>query len=376
MRKALVSLLCLLVGLSLMACGAQTLRPSSSDKTPEKVQTSEDAETTASQGLSIVLDPTKAVSYPLNADETDLPFSLAGYIGYIEMGYYPQTVAHHKAVAAMSQTTDSTGYYISSWDNEHYAKIAKPKTNGKRLKFSEDSLIDEKKVYYFKVEPIRWWVFLSVDSTLGPTDNGDKKITLISDMILDSYAFCDEYQEDIATREYFRSDHPDEIHANNWAYSELRTWLNNDLLKKIFSVAEEKRLISRNTSSVSSPYDPESATEKIWVPSAIEMNAYQRLFSAINFNMQGHYAQMTAQVSDYARCRNTFMSIYPAYYGCGRYWTSTPGNTTYRVAYVPCDNHDDGGKGESVGASFMGVRPVICMYASDVTPILQDVEDN
>ena len=368
MKKALASLLCILLGISLMACGAKTIQSSSNEKTP-----SEQAEMTEkTTTVSLSLDPEKIASYPLNADETDSPFSLTGYIGYIEMGYYPQTIAHHRAVAAMSQTTDSTGYYFSTWDNEHYAKIVKAKVFGKRFKFSEDSLITENETYYFKVEPIKWWVFLSGDS--ASTDS-DKKITLISELILDSSAFCSDYSQNIATLEYFRDDHPDEVYANNWGYSDLRGWLNNEFMKKAFSVAEERRLLERNTSSVSSPYDAESATEKIWVPSAVEMRAYQRLYSALNLSMRNHYVQMTALVSDYARCRNTFMSIYPDFYGCGRYWTTSAGNTTYRVSYVPCDYHDDGGNGESVGSSFMGVRPVICMYASDVTPILQDVEE-
>lgn len=366
MKKALLTLLCFLIGFSLIACGQNVVTSSSGNQVGIKDEDPSEEEVISTSILSISLDPQKIAAYPLNADDSAL--SLPGYIGYIEMGMYPQTIAHHRAVAEMSATTDSTGYYISAWDNEHYAKINKPKVAGERFKFSEDTLIDESNVYYFKVEPVRWWVFLNAESF-----GGEDRVTLISDLILDSLNFCDEYSKNIITLDYERKD--TDILANNWGYSELRTWLNGDFLTKVFTPAEAQKLIARDTSSVSPTYNQDSPTEKIWVPSATEMQVYQRLFSALSLNMKNHYVQPAAVVSDYARCRNTFMSIYPEFYGCGRYWTSTAGKETYQIAYVPCDYHDDGGYGESVGASFMGVRPVICMNVNDIRSILKDIEE-
>ncbi len=362
MKKVLTALICLVTCLSCFACGkAGALFSEKTGSAPQEVVSSSPAD--------LPLGGNEAQpSFPLNANGD--PYSLASYVGYIELGSYPQTIAHHKAVAEMSQTTDSTGYYYSTWDNEHYAKISKSKVYGKRFKFSEDSLIAENETYYFKVEPIKWWVFFSGDMVGA----GSETITLISEQILDSHDFCAEYSPDLtsATQEYYRDDNPDVL-ANEWAYSDLRTWLNDEFLKKAFSLADERLLVARATPGANDA-DP-ALTEKVWVPSNPEITAYRGLFSVLSATLQAHHATYLSQVSDYARCRNTFISIYPDYYGSGRYWTSSAGNTSYRASFAACDNHDKSGTaGESVGSTYMGVRPVICLYASDVTAILKDVE--
>ena len=362
MKKLLTALCCLVTCLSCFACGKAGVLFGQTDASKQE-------EVTSSATLPLGSNETQD-SFPLNADGNPA-YALPGYVGYIELGSYPQTIAHHRAVAEMSLTTDATGYYYSTWDNEHYAKISKAKVYGKRFKFSDETLIAENETYYFKVEPIKWWVFFSGDMVGG---NGNT-ITLIADMILDSHEFCTEYSYNILSREYFRNDN-ESVYANNWAYSDLRTWLNDEFKKKAFSLEEERLLLTRNTSVVTELFRSDDATEKIWVPSTVEIAAYSKLFSALSLTMQGHYASNLAQVSDYARCRDTFISIYPEYYGCGRYWTSTPGDASYRAGFAACDNHDPAGPaGESVGSSYMGVRPVICMYTSDVTALLKDVEE-
>ncbi len=361
---ALVCFVCLAACLTCFACGKTGALIA--DKTGPM---SQEAVSSSPDDLSAEHNNEERPSFPLNANGD--PFSLAGYVGYIELGSYPQTIAHHKAVAEMSQTTDSTGYYYSTWDNEHYAKIAKSKVYGKRFKFSEDSLIAENETYYFKVEPIKWWVFFSGELVGG----SEGTITLIADQILDSHDFCTEYSLNIISQDYFRNDNPDVL-ANDWAHSDLRTWLNDDFLKKAFSLEEERLLVARTTSFVPTGTNDPSPTERIWVPSNLEITAYKGLFDALSDTLQSHHAAYLSQVSDYARCRNTFISIYPDYYGCGRYWTSSAGNNTYRAAFAACDNHDKSGStGESVGSTYMGVRPVICLYTEDVTALLQDVEE-
>ncbi len=367
MKKMITLLLCLLLAYSLIACGtiaSQTVSsPSSSGRTSSS--------SSEQKSESVPLSPSgsEATSLPLNAD-TNSGYSLFGnYIGYIEFGSYPQTIAHHKAVQEMSETSDANGYYFSTWDNCYYAKITKSKVYGARFNFTTDTLIKDGETYYFKVEPIKWWVFIDASTAVSEGNS----VTLISDCILESHDFCDSYERNPITQTYFRTDDIT-VYANNWAYSELRSWLNTELVKKIFTAEEEKKLLVRQTSSVTSSYKESDPTEKIWVPSSAEMLAYQTIFAAMPSARQSHYAQMTAIVTDYARCKNTFISIYPDYYGCGRYWTTTPGNNSYRVAFVPCDYHDNGTAGESAGATYMGVRPVIRLRSEDVSDILQDVE--
>ena len=71
--------------------------------------------------LSVDKEDKEEVSFPQNAGENGI-FTFK-YLGYVYYGTYPQTIAHKKAVKEMSETTDSTGYYYSTYDDSHYEKI-------------------------------------------------------------------------------------------------------------------------------------------------------------------------------------------------------------------------------------------------------------
>ncbi len=303
---------------------------------------------------------------PSNADTEDIT-SGTPFLGYINLGVYPQTVAYYKAVDRMSETVDETGYYISEYDNEHYVKVAKAKVYGTKYRFSDEDIIKGDNLYYFKVEPIKWRVYLKAD-----VKGGDVIIYLISDTILDSHAFCTGYEMNYADGLYYRSDSPSVL-ADNWGYSDLRKWLNDDFIKNAFSPAEREKLVGRETSSVNknTPYIEQDNTEYVWVPTYAEASLL---------------ASKRALTTDYARVRSTFMSIYPAYYGNGRYWTTTAGSDSYRGAYIADyaeRTFDDSGnpivpaslKGESVGSVFVGVRPVISVLLKDGIEILTEEEE-
>ena len=72
--------------------------------------------------------------------------------------------------------------------------------------------------------------------------------------------------------------------------------------------------------------------------------------------------------------RGTWMSVYPEFYGNGRWWLSTPGDKSYRACYVS-DHTSVSASGESLGSTVMGVRPAIMMTVDDAFEILQDEEE-
>ena len=99
-----------------------------------------------------------------------------------------------------------------------------------------------------------------------------------------------------------------------------------------------------------------------------------------------------AQLSDYARCRNTFMTIHQNWYGNGRWWTSTVSASdnvrekSYRVSYISDyiakgdedlvkEAEDVMKKGESVAATYMGVRPAIVLTVDDAIQIVTKEEE-
>lgn len=293
-----------------------------------------------------------------NADElTDVVYQA---FGYIEFGYYPQTIAEKDAVKQMSVTTDATGYYVSAYDDEHYAKIAPADVYAMfedDYEFSDETIIKNRETYYFKVEPIKWRVFAQLDLS-----GNMRNIYLISDVILDSSAFLGEkdYAESPTDGNYYNNENG--ALANNWAYSELRRWLNNEFYKKAFSSLSEEdkaKLIERNVSEVCDDYDPEDATEKVFV---------------LSYDQAEKLTKLNAVVSDYARCRGTWMSVFPEFYGNGRWWLSTAGDKTYRSCYVS-DHNSISRSGESAGSTFMGVRPAIMLSVDDAFEILTEEEE-
>lgn len=349
-KKVAFLLVCVFAICFLVGCGQ--IMPGFSDNRPSDGRENGKTDGAVSGGgteTEIVVREEDVKFGPSNADG-EISF---GEIGYVTFGYYPQTVATKDALKEMSETTDSTGYYKSSYDNEYYAKISVANVYNLYegdYEFSDKKKINARATYYFKVEPIKWRVY-----GIRSLEDGTRTLYLVSDVILDSSAFLSTelYAENPADGKFYRKDNG--VEANNWAYSTLRKYLNGAFYKEAFGRLDKKdaaKIEERNVSTVSKVYDENDATEKVYALSTIEAKVLSKFLSA--------------QVSDYARCRGTFMSVYPQLYGNGRYWLTGTGDKTYRAAYVS-DDKSVSEKGESVGSDFVGVRPAIAINVeSDV----------
>ena len=145
---------------------------------------------------------------------------------YIWFGEYPQTIATSVALAQIGTTTDSKGYFTSSYDNERYAKVvATPYSTG--YTFSDTTSVTEGNTYYFKVEPIKWRIL---------SEGGGNALILCESII--------------ANKEFGNS--------NNYAKSEIRAWLNNEFYNSAFN-AVQRALIKTtevDNSVYSTGYDP------------------------------------------------------------------------------------------------------------------------
>ena len=278
---------------------------------------------------------------------------------YVEFGMYPQTVAERKAVKAMSATTDSTGYYYSTYDNEHYAKITIANVYGNKYTFVNEKDITNRNTYYFKVEPIKWRIFGKL------TDTGDiERLYLVSDLILDSSSYLAEssYFENPSDMIYYNRNV--NARATDWVYSSLRKWLNGDFYRSAFSKQEKEKINMRVAgTSIGDDGEQVQETDNVFVMTYEQATAMEQ-------------SQVFSVVSDFARSKGTWMSIYPDFYGYGRWWTMTEGDTSYRICYGGTDNLVKvSSAGESIGATYMGVRPVICIDANDVIINIEKEEE-
>ena len=165
-----------------------------------------------------------------------------GVIQYVEFGQYPsRRLTDRKVLSELQAAIDAetitadpvTGYY--TYKNSIYAKAtadlySKPKDKeGKKNNayypryFEDGALIEEGEEYFFIVEPIRWFV-LSGDPRLG------EETVLLAESALTARKF----KEDGTTITLDGQN----IYGGNWAYSDIRAFLNDTFYAMAFKSGE------------------------------------------------------------------------------------------------------------------------------------------
>lgn len=271
---------------------------------------------------------------------------------YVYYGEYPQSLKDESVTVNGPQ--DANGYYLGS-DGEKYAKVTANTTSmgtWDPYKFSNDENIVNGNTYYFKVEPIKWRVL--------ETKNG--VAYLLCDSIIDHSAFYSSQEN----REISGST----VYPNNYAHSDVRTWLNGTFYAKAFSSAQQQNIqlttvdnSAATTGKSENMYACDNTQDRIFLPSYKEVHN-----SAYGFVSEGGDADETRMllVSDYARANGTYMMGYqPATYGRGQWWLRSPvWDSSIHIAI----GTPSGAVGSSkVDSASVGVAPAMRVSASVLT---------
>ena len=240
---------------------------------------------------------------------------------YIYFGEYPQTIKENSVT--ITETVDERGYYLGS-DGSYYAKVvAMPYTSPQEYYiFSSGARVVRGETYYFKVEPIRWRIL---------TTDGETAF-LLCDSIIANHAYQSSIVYDTAKSKYYVTANiaPVGTYANNYKYSEIRTWLNETFYKTAFSNREKQTILtttvdnSGNSTGYSSnfySYVCEDTQDKVFLLSYRDVKD-----SAYGFASSGN-AYDTArqmQTSDYSRATGVSMRTSSEYYGNGHWWLRSP----------------------------------------------------
>ncbi len=215
--------------------------------------------------------PTTIVDFQPYFDElapTESLYILSEDGKYITFGEFPQTIKASN-VSITSDPVDSNGYYTGS-DGEKYAKVTYSYTDetanqtnmdwdkwqSYKLNVASDgTAMQNGSDYYFKVEPIKWRVL----------SNSDGTALITSDVILQGMAYQSQYTQ--SGSNYYATDssgniltdNGTQVYANNYKWSELRSFLTGDFYEKSFS-SDQKALIQLTTvdNSVSTTYTSSS----------------------------------------------------------------------------------------------------------------------
>lgn len=266
---------------------------------------------------------------------------------YVEFGEYPQTlVTDQTEIAGISDQVSTDGYYHGIANGKKYAKVTITKTlvlGDKQYQTGD---------YYFRVEPVRWNVI-----------SKDGKIALIeSDVVIDTYFYnLTTSQENVNGKT---------VYANNWEYSDLRSFLNGAFMQNCFNELE-RNLISLYLTQVSNasnkgdvnysnaenyPWSLQNNTEDY----IFAMSYSEKTDESLGYQSLGYASdeQRQAVGSDYCIFKSVdgyYDEVDGVYYAS--YWLRSPtgvGTHAYTV-----DGNGAIMKGDSVSTTNCGVRPVI-----------------
>lgn len=153
-------------------------------------------------------------SQTITAQWTKNAYQRDGNVLYF--GEYPQTIKSENVYITDEQ--DNRGYYLGS-DGEYYAKITATGHYAYSISSTGTTIINGND-YYFKVEPIKWRILSESDGTA---------LVLCENIISSS-----NYYRSTATRIFGET-----IYPNNYQYSDIRIWLNDQFYNTAFNTSQQ-----------------------------------------------------------------------------------------------------------------------------------------
>ena len=258
-------------------------------------------------------------------------------VGTVLYGYYPQT--HVKDTATIASLDALTSAESNGWyklGDDYYAK-ATANLYGSIGSFDDGDQIVTTVSYWFKVEPISWRVLA----------NSDGSCSLVSNVLLDAHRYNADFSGKNASGYY----------ANNYAQSELRSWLNGDFLSKAFSLGNSHLKTVTVDNSASTIY----ASDATYASSNTEDKVY--LLSYADYANTSYFPSLDSKkckLSDWARANYAYdpsiAYTNPSHYG--QYWTRSPSpDSSRKASYVDQDGHHT--YDAYVDQAYTCVRPAI-----------------
>lgn len=234
-------------------------------------------------------------------------------------GLYPQNyISEPNLIESLNSLTkvESNGWYL--YQNKYYAKIiATP--YGKTYEFDNGDLIEANKQYWFSCEPIEWKI-LSISSG---------RYFIVSSKLLDTHDF---YHSDVE-----RTIEGKTIYPNNYEYSDIRNYLNNDFYNSAFNLNKQFVLSTSidnsgpSTRYKNNPYACDNTNDNIFLLS------YQDYVNKDYFPINTQDVARSTKTTEFARARGaqTIFNPNSIYHLCANYYTRSPIETYPNyVSYV------------------------------------------
>jgi hypothetical protein len=318
--------------------------PSYDGAVPTKAQTTENLYIFAGWQPEVVVateDTTYKATFntiPINNVVPGMIPTLSNDGKTVTYGLYPQTVVKDSAIIESLNTLTALDNGWCLYENSYYTKVVAEVYNNESFTFDNGSNITNGSEYWFKCEPITWNVLSNEGSTYS----------LISNKLLDSQTYYKDYS--------IRNIDGNNVAANNYKHSDIRSWLNNEFYQTAFALNNAAiKTVSVDNSSTSADvningYLCENTNDKIYLPS------YKDVTNA-NYGFTSDESR-EAKTTDYARVRGSWYNKKQADYQFnGTYWTRTP-SATY--SYCAWNVNSSGFMSEyAIDGQSHSVRPCI-----------------
>ncbi len=230
--------------------------------------------------------------------------SVSNYMWYIDIEYAGETYR---------------GVYFTSY-RPYYTGNSSSASNT----YQDDNGYTTSNVYWFRYEPIKWRILTE--------ENG--KAMLLCEMLIDSQ----EYYNSTSNRTVDGKT----VYANNYEYSNIRAWLNdnfyntafNDLQKQIIQLTTVDNSAASTTDTggnitQATSYACKNTEDYIFLLSEKEVTTAAYGFASYNTDDTARQKKTT----DYAKCQGAYTAT-GSYAGNGWWWLRSP---YYYYSYIACD---------------------------------------
>ncbi len=286
------------------------------------------------------------------------------YYYYVELGEYPQTVVEDTTtLSALNALGDSaktgrtftvgasddsaqTAHVEYTYNGAKYVKVASAVVRDSGSKFASGTAPTRGNSYWFKVEPIKWFLLEAYSATKTAYTGSTTNLRVISEKSLTANVMFEKYVANTT--------------CNVWGTSNIRDWLNNAFYTSAFS-AEDKGHIVKNTTRYfgTNKYNTKddyttttggsTSEDNVWLLSYYESgNTYYGTNLYLNKNTR------KATPTDFAVVNNVLMNSTGC---CGYYWLRSAGNYDSNACFVLGDGGMFANGG--VDSTDFGVRPAL-----------------
>lgn len=239
----------------------------------------------------------------------------------IVYGLYPQkNVNDSSLVSVLNELTtpESNGWYL--YEGDYYAKVgASPYSTS--YKFDNGTFITSGTTYWFKCEPIVWNVL----------SNANGEYYIVSSVLLDAHCY---YNSDS-----IRTIDGQTVYPNNYEYSDIRAWLNEDFYNSAFALDNshiQTTVVDNSASTTgnsSNEYACSNTEDKVFL---LSYEDYKNSSYGLNWGAR------CCKTTDWARARGAYSNTdLPSYLCNGNYWTRSPYKSPNFVCIVGNDGSLD-----------------------------------